>query len=168
MFGSTHFVLKSHVSDVFLKFKALVEIFFKTLIISIYSNSGGEYKKLKSLFTSHVISHLTTPPHVPQHNGVAERRHRHVVESWLTLLHQASMPLLFWSHAFQTTTYLINRLPTITLNYQTSFQKLFGLLPNYQKLRIFWFFCYPWLKPYTKDKLEPKLRACVFVGYSSS
>ena len=94
---------------------------------------------MKSLFTSHGISHLTTPPHAPQHNGVVEHRHCHVVETELTLLHQASMPLSFWSHDFQTATYLINRLPTTTFNYQTPFQKLFRLLPNYQKLRIFGF-----------------------------
>ena len=40
--------LKSNVSDVFLKFKASVETFFKTPIISIYSDGGGEYQKLKS------------------------------------------------------------------------------------------------------------------------
>ena len=28
--------------------------------------------------------------------------------------------------------------------------------------------CYLWLKPYTKNKLEPKSCACIFVGYSSS
>ena len=123
--------LKSYyMSNIFLKFKALVENFFKTPIISIYSDGGGEYKKLNSFFTSHRISHLTTPPHTLQHNGVAERRHRHVVEIGLTLLHQASKPLSFWSHAFQVATYLINRLPTATLNYQTPFQRLFGLSPN--------------------------------------
>ncbi|CAL2268722.1 unnamed protein product [Prunus armeniaca] len=45
-----------------------------------------------------ISPHLPTPP---QHNGYAERHHRHIVETGLTLLHQAFMPLLYWSYAFQ-------------------------------------------------------------------
>lgn len=26
--------------------------------------------------------------------------------------------------------------------------------------------CYPWLKPYTSHKLDPKSKPCVFIGYS--
>ena len=68
--------------------------------MSVYSDNGGEYIKLTLFLTHHGISHLTTPPHTPQHNGTAERRHRHVVETGLTLLHQTAMPLPFWSYAF--------------------------------------------------------------------
>lgn len=36
---------------------------------------------------------------------------RHIVETGLTLLHHASIPLTFWPEAFATAVYLINRLP---------------------------------------------------------
>jgi hypothetical protein len=48
-------------------------------------------------------------------NGYSERRHRHIVETGLALLTHASLPLSFWSQAFSTTVYLINRMPTKTL-----------------------------------------------------
>ncbi|OMO62750.1 hypothetical protein CCACVL1_22657 [Corchorus capsularis] len=68
------------------------------------------------------ISHLQTPPYTSEHNGFAERRHRHVIKTGLTLLHQASLPLEFWSYAFQTAVYLINRMPSPNLKFQSAFQ----------------------------------------------
>lgn len=82
-------------------------------------------------------------------------------------MHQASMPLSFWSHALQTAVYLINRLSTpILSNNMSPFTALFGDPPNYSKLRIFGCLCYPWLRPYAKNKLEPRSRPCIFLGYS--
>ena len=102
---------KSDVKSIFQNFKLVVEKFFQLPIISVYSDNGGEFQALIQIFSSFGISHFTTPPHTPEHNGQAERRHRHVVETGLTLLHHASMPLTFWSHAFQAAVYLINRMP---------------------------------------------------------
>uniref|UniRef100_A0A2N9IX43 CCHC-type domain-containing protein n=1 Tax=Fagus sylvatica TaxID=28930 RepID=A0A2N9IX43_FAGSY len=41
-----------------------------------------------------------TCPHTSQQNGVAERKHRHIVDMGLTLMSQASLPLTFWPYAF--------------------------------------------------------------------
>jgi transposase InsO family protein len=43
----------------------------------------------------HGISHLTSPPHTPEHNGFAERRHRHIVDTGLSLLTYASYHVFF-------------------------------------------------------------------------
>jgi hypothetical protein len=56
---------KSDVSTIFPKFKSLVEKFFNLPIITIYSDNGGEFIKLKQFLTTHGISHYTTPPHPP-------------------------------------------------------------------------------------------------------
>lgn len=50
-----------------------------------------------------------------EQNGLAERRHRHIVETGKALLHHAKLPHTFWSFAFQAAVYLINRMPTPTL-----------------------------------------------------
>ncbi|RVW26307.1 Retrovirus-related Pol polyprotein from transposon RE1 [Vitis vinifera] len=107
---------KSDTHDVFVRFKALVEKFFNRPIITLYSDNGGEYQALSSFLTINGVSHLTSPPHTPEHNGYSERRHRHIVETGLSLLTHASMPLSYWPFAFSTAVYLINRLPTPTLN----------------------------------------------------
>ena len=89
---------------------------------------------LKDYLSTASISHLTSPPHTPEHNGYSERRHCHIVETGLTLLSHASLPLTFWPHAFSTAVYLINRMPTPTLNLSTPFELIFKTKPNYAKL----------------------------------
>ncbi|KAJ9542597.1 hypothetical protein OSB04_029103 [Centaurea solstitialis] len=86
----------------------------------------------------------------------------------LALLHYADLPLRFWSHAFQTAAYLINRLPTAILDYKTPYEQLHQQPPNYTKLRPFGCLCSPWLKPYSPSKLHPKSSQCIFLGYSTS
>ncbi|KAL4582707.1 hypothetical protein LXL04_007266 [Taraxacum kok-saghyz] len=128
---------KSDVSKIFPQFKLLVEKFFQTPIISIFSDNGGDYQGLASFLQSMGISHYTTPPHTPEQNGIAKRRHRHIVETGLELLHYAGLPLTYWSHAFQTAVHLINKLPTPVLNSKTPLSTLYGTNPNYTKLKTF-------------------------------
>ena len=78
------------------------------------------------------------------------------------------MPLQFWSHAFLTAVYLINRMPTPLLQMHSPYEKLFSVRPTYEKLRVFGCLCYPWIKPYNNHKLEPHSKACIFIGYSQS
>ncbi|KAJ9538837.1 hypothetical protein OSB04_031570 [Centaurea solstitialis] len=130
--------------------------------------NGGEYQALSTYLATVGISHLTTPPHTPEHNGYAERRHRHIVETGLSLLSHSKLPLEFWPLAFTTATYLINRLPTVTLQHKSPYQCLFGSPPNYLKLRSFGCLCYPWLRPYAQHKLDTRSLPCIFVGYSST
>jgi histone deacetylase 1/2 len=76
-------------------------------------------------------------PHTSQQNGVAERKHRHLVETGLALLAHASVPLRYWDEAFLTACYLINRMPTSVLNNDTPVQRLLKINPEYSFLRIF-------------------------------
>ncbi|CAL9234412.1 unnamed protein product, partial [Arabidopsis halleri] len=85
-----------------------------------------EFLALRPYLQSNGIAHLTSPPHTPEHNGVSERKYRHIVETGLTLLSTASMPKTYWPYAFATAVYLINRLPTSVLARQTPFFKPFA------------------------------------------
>jgi hypothetical protein len=67
-------------------------------------------------FTSLGIAHRVSCPHTHQQNGFAEQKHRHIVETSLTLLAHARMPLKFWDEAYLTTMYLVNCLPTCVLD----------------------------------------------------
>ncbi|KAI4345931.1 hypothetical protein L6164_013016 [Bauhinia variegata] len=99
---------KSETATVFICFKALVENFFQNKIKVLYSDNGGEYIALASFLATNGITHLTSPPHTPEHNGYSERRHRHIVETGLSLLTHSNMPLTLWPFAFTTAAYLIN------------------------------------------------------------
>ena len=99
---------KSQVYNVFVRLKSLVENHFQRKIITLYSDNRGEYQALSNFLATSGVSHLTLSPHTPEHNGYSERRHHHIVETGLSLLSHASMPLSHWSYAFSTAVYLIN------------------------------------------------------------
>jgi transposase InsO family protein len=86
---------KYEVQKVFIRYQAIVENYFSHKIITFYSDNRGEYMTLKDYPSFYDISHLTTPPHTPQHNGYSERRHYHIVETSLTLLSHASFTITF-------------------------------------------------------------------------
>ena len=134
---------KSDTKSVFIMFKALLEKYFERPIKTLYSDNGSEYEALFNFLTIDGVSHLTSPPYTPEHNGFAERRHRHIVETGLSLLSHAHLPPTFWTYAFTTASYLINRLPTPTLNGKSPFHCLFGKPPNYLKLPQFWLLMLP-------------------------
>lgn len=92
------------------------KIVFKPKIKTLYTDNGGEFVGLRSFLFSHGISHMTSPPHTPEHNGIAERHHRHIVETGLALMAHASMPKSYWTYAFSAAVYLINRMPTPILD----------------------------------------------------
>ncbi|CAA7035751.1 unnamed protein product [Microthlaspi erraticum] len=158
--------LKSHVKQTFILFKELTENRFQTRIGTLFSDNGGEFIALRHYLSSKGISHLTSPPHTPEHNGLSERRHRHIVETGLSLLHQAKMPNTYWSYAFSTAVYLINRMPTPVLSMNSPYRLLFQQEPNCSKLKIFGCLSFPWLRPYRSHKLETRSTPCVFLGYS--
>ncbi|KAL1209241.1 Retrovirus-related Pol polyprotein from transposon RE1 [Cardamine amara subsp. amara] len=84
---------KSDVKETFIRFKSLVENRFKHKIGTFYSDNGGEFIALRSFLDTNGISHLTIPTHTPEHNRISKRKHCHVVETGLTLLSHANVPL---------------------------------------------------------------------------
>lgn len=160
--------LKSDVASIFPTFARGVQNQFNCSIKTLYTDGGGEFTALKPILDSFGITHKLSPPYTPEHNGTAERRHWHIVETARTLLHHASIPPSYWPHAFHTAVYLINRLPSSTLANSSPYFMLFGQVPSYTSLHQFGCLCYPWLRPYTHSKLEPRSRPCVFLGYDIS
>src|SRR5690606_25887136 len=112
---------------------------FKTRIITMYSDNGSEFIGLRlcPYIVTHGISNHTTPPPTPEHNVVAERKHMHIPETYLTLFQHASIPNTYWRYSFSAAVYLINRITTPMLAHSSPFQALFQTPPNYNKLQTF-------------------------------
>ena len=127
---------------------------------------GGEFRAFTDFLFSNGITHRTSCPHTHEQNGMAERKHRHIVETGLTLLAQSSMPFKYWDEAFRTSVFLINRLPTPLLNHKTPLEVLFHKQPGYSQLRVFGCACYPNIRPYNKHKFQFKSKPCTFLSYS--
>jgi histone deacetylase 1/2 len=102
------------------------------------------------LFSNLGIQHRVTCSHTSHQSGTVERRHMSIVDTGLTLLSHASMPLKFWDHSFTTIVYLLNRLPTAAL---TQFSSPYHALHNkalaYHGVKFFGCNYFPHLRPYT-------------------
>lgn len=86
----------------------------------------------------------------------------------ITLLAHASMPLKFWDEAFQTAVFLINRLPSKVIEYDTPLHRLYEEEPDYTSLHTFGCAIWPNLRPYNTRKLQFRSKRCVFIGYNNS
>lgn len=159
---------KSDALAAFIHFKRLVENQFDRKIKQLRTDWGGEFQAFTQLVNENGILFQHSCPHTSEQNGRAERKHRHIVETGLTLLAQAHMPLKYWSYAFQTSIYLINRLPTSVLKGKSPFQVLFSKTPNYQFLKIFGVSCFPCIRPYQHHKFDFHSIKCVNLGYSEA
>jgi len=69
---------------------------------------------------------------------------------------------------FESSVYLINRMPTLVLQNQSLFECLFNRIPDYDFLRSFGCLCFSFLRLYHAHKLDFRSSPCVFLGYSSS
>ena len=146
----------------------MAELQFNYNIKSLQTDWGGEFRPLAPFLSSCGIQHRLICTYTHHQNGVVEREHRHVVELGLTLLHHVSLPLKFWDFAFCTAIYLINRLPTASLDFSVRYHMLFQKLPEYTFLKTFGCACFPLLRPYNNHKLDVRSNACLFLGYSTS
>ena len=72
-----------------------VERYFNIKIKMVQSNWGGECHSLNKFLQDCEITHRVSCPHTHQQNGVVKRKHRHVVETSLTLLYHAKVPLQY-------------------------------------------------------------------------
>lgn len=92
------------------------------------TDGGGEYlgNQFSDFLSQHGIVHKKSCPHTPK-NGVAERKHRHLVETTIALLHQSSLPLQYWFDALATAVFLINRLPSSVLEHKSPFEVFVSL-----------------------------------------
>ena len=158
---------KSDVLNTFTEFKMKAENQLSAKIISFQFDWGGEFQALATYLKEHGIHHRISCPYTPEQNGSAERKHRHIIETALALLKNASLPEKFWDEAVSTAAFLINRMTTPLLQNKSPYEVLFHLLPDYKLFQTFGCLCYPHLRPYSPHKLTPRSEQCVFHGYSS-
>ena len=149
----------------------LIEIItqYETIVKVLRTDNALEFtqKAIEELCLAHGIVHQTTCPYTSQQNGVAERKHRHLLDMVRTLLLAMRVPQYLWCEVVLTATYLVNRLPSAALGGAIPLQRLtpaadlFSLPP-----RVFG--CTAFVQDHTPglSKLAPRAQKGVFVGYS--
>ncbi|MBW0542269.1 hypothetical protein O181_081984 [Austropuccinia psidii MF-1] len=83
-------------------------------ITSFLKNKGGEFvnQQFKDLANQHGFTHVIAPPYTPEHNGIAERANRTILDKAQCLLLTSNLPNQYWAEAINTATFLTNILPT--------------------------------------------------------
>ena len=131
--------------SIFQKFHVEIRTQFNTSIRILRSDNAKEYfsTSFSSFMFSHGIFHQSSCAYTPQHNGVAERKNRHLVETARTLLLHHKVHQRFWGDAILAACYLINRMPSSVLHDQIPH---FILLPTqplfYLPPRVFGCVCF--------------------------
>ena len=117
----------------------MVETQFNSKLKILRTDNGSEYinNDFKSFCSTFGILHQSFCPHTPAQNGVSERKHKHIVETGLTLLYQSHLPLNYWSYAFSATTYLINRMPSSVLGFTSPWERVYSKPPSLHALKEF-------------------------------
>ena len=105
---------------------------------TLRTDNGGEYvSKAFLLYCANAgILRQFSQPYTPQHNGVAERRNRTILDIVRTFLSDTDVPSHLWAEAVRAAVYIMNL--QSSKNHQDKTEELFfGKKPNISHLRIF-------------------------------
>ena len=106
----------------------------------------------------------------PQHNGLAERRNRHLLDMTRAILFHKHVPRVSWGEAVLTSSYLINALPTHVSELKRPIESLDQIFPNVKTTnhlipKIFGCVCFVHIHSSNRGKLDPRAQKCIFIGY---
>ncbi|KAK2403542.1 putative mitochondrial protein [Trifolium repens] len=162
-----HIKVKSEAFDVFKKFKALVEKQSGKSIKVLRTDGGGEYTstEFENYCKEKGIIHEVTAPYTPQHNGLAERRNRSILNMARSMVKQKQLPKRFWGEAVSTAVYILNRSPTKRLVDKVPEEVWSKVKPSVSHLKVFGSLCYKHIPDVKRKKLDDKSEAMILVGY---
>ena len=151
----------------FQKFQAMVERETGNPLKRVRTDNGGEYiyREFKEYCSKHGIRHEKMVPGTPQHNGVAERMSQTIMEKFRCMLKLAKLPKSFWGEAVNTTVYLINRSPSVPLDFDIPERVWIGKDVSYSYLKVFGCKEFMHVPKEQRLKLDDKATSCIFIGY---
>uniref|UniRef100_A0A2N9J1S8 Integrase catalytic domain-containing protein n=1 Tax=Fagus sylvatica TaxID=28930 RepID=A0A2N9J1S8_FAGSY len=161
---------KDQVFQLFKKFHAMVEREKEKSLKCLRTDNGGEYtsNEFENYCSEYGIRHEKTVPSTPEHNSVAERINRTIVEKVRCMLRMAKLPKSFWAEAVQTAWYLINRSPSVPLDFDIPERVWTGEDASYAHLKVFGCKTFAHVPKEQRLKLDDKATPCIFVGYGDA
>jgi hypothetical protein len=127
---------RSEVLSIYQRFAAMVLTQFSTPIHVFRADSAGEYisKQLRGVLAKQGTLAQFSCPGAHAQNGVAERKHRHLLETTRAMMIASSLPPHFWTEAVSTSIYLINIQPSTALQGGIPLERLSGRSPDFPPL----------------------------------
>ncbi|CAH9139773.1 unnamed protein product [Cuscuta epithymum] len=155
---------KSEVFEKFKNWKIMIENQTGKKIKALRTDNGLEFcnKQMNDLCATWGIKRHKSVPYTPQQNGVAERMNRSLLERVRAMLATSGLSKKFWGETLNTAAYLINRSPSVPLGGKCPESVFTGKKLDLTNLRVFGCAGYVHQKI---DKLEPRSKKCVFLGY---
>ncbi|XP_028779846.1 uncharacterized protein LOC114736223 [Neltuma alba] len=135
----------------------------------IRSDNGTEFinNDLKCFLREKGIVHETSCPYTPEQNGIVERKHRTLIQVARGLIIQSGVPINYWGECVKMACFLVNRLPSKILKFQTPYEIVYGKIADYTNLRAFGCLAYA-IDLVNVDKFKPRSLPCVFLGYPNN
>jgi hypothetical protein len=136
----------------------------------LVTDGGGEFcnNTLSNILKSCGIQHNVAPPYTPQHNGIAERANKTIINMAHCMLIQSRLAKEWWGEAVRTATLTTNCLPSLGKRKFSPLKQLFKKFPNYGFFRPFG--CKTWVVKPT-EKRTSKFNAiawdAIFIVYSN-
>jgi transposase InsO family protein len=124
------------------------------------SNEFNEFCRQKG------IKRQLTTAYTPQHNGVAERKNRTVMNMVGSMLSDKRILKTFWPEAVNWTFYVLNRCPTFAVKDITPQEAWSGIKPLVDHFRVFGCLAHVHIPDVRRGKLDNKSFPCVLLGVS--
>ncbi|KAL6334618.1 hypothetical protein AAG906_019470 [Vitis piasezkii] len=147
---------KSDVFETFKKWKAMVETETGLKVKCLRSNNGREY----------IDGGMEkTIPGTPHQNGVAELMNRTLNEYAKSMRLHAGLPKTFWADTVSIVAYLINRGPSVPMEFRLPKEVWSGKEIKFSHLKVFGCVSYVHIDSNARSKLDAKSKICFFIGY---
>ena len=116
--------------------------------------------------SSQGILHQSPCPYAPQQNRMVERKNKHLVEIARTLLLNANLPIHYWGYAVLIVSFLINRMPSLTLDNKICLSIISLNEPLYHVSSRVWLYLFCLWCLFVVGQAFCKGNKCVFLGCS--
>lgn len=155
---------KDEAEDRIQRYVAITSNQHNTIIKKIRSDNGGEFtsKPLNDFLEKHGVTQETSAPYTPQHNGVAERKNRTLLNMVRCMIFESRLPTKFWGEALATATYILNKVPTAVMGKKTPHEAWTGTKPSVSNLRVFG--CKAHIIDENASKLDQRTKECIYLG----
>jgi len=159
---------KSEAFAVFKNFKAQVENETNSFIRALRMDRGGEFtsQEFNNFCEVNGIHRQLTVAYTPQHNRVAKRNNRTIMNMVRSMIFAKKLPNSFWPEAINWIVHVLNRNPTLTIKNKTPEEAWSGAKPSVEHFRDFGCIAHVHVLDNNRTKLDDKSLSCVLLGVS--
>ena len=132
------------------------------------TDRGGEFtsQEFNNFCNESGIHRQLTTSFTPQHNGVAERKNRTIMNMVRSMFSEKKIPITFWLETINWNVHVLNRSPTFAVKNQTPEEAWSGVKPLVEHFKVFGCVSHMHVPDSRRIKLDDKSLSCVLLGIS--